>query len=242
MSTENGEYPTIGKRSGRTIEASSPDDDGEVKYDGPDSADALLQAAGMVEANLEDRILERLPEEADLFEDGSLRAESSRDDTDYDFLNQNRRAILQRLDDGMAPLDIVDGLGLSDSFVYRTRSVFNFLIEDSLLKEEFVDSGGKFAPTYDPQKEEEEETMGKLQQKDGEGEQEEMVPADEAREMAEEAYQNGLKEAGNDGSEPDEEPDTDLFSGDEWWDIMKTLMDNGEEVKARRIASEIDFD
>lgn len=227
MPTDKDNLPTVGSATGRTIDATTKV--GEFTYQEADSPDEMLEIAGIGDDCYDEKIIDRLPAKADLLDDGRLRAKNNRDGHNYDFLNQNRRAILQRLDDGDSPLEVAEELDFNDSFVYRTRAVFNFLLEDSFLKEKFVDDGGEYAPAFDPKEETEEE------------EEEETVPIEEAREMAEKAYENGLEEGKEQTPDEGEKSDTALFTGEEWWEIMKALMENGEEEYARRVADEIDF-
>lgn len=244
--TDEEGYPTIGDENGVTIYATSPDDSGGVSYDGPESVNELLQVAGVKQIDDEEDIRERLPEDAELLDDGRLRAKNNRDYGGWDYLNGKRRFILQKIAEGMEPMRVVENYDFAQSYIYRTKIVFGFLVEDAILRGAFIESGGKFAPTYDPDEEEdeEEESMSPEEHQEEKEEQleEQTIPVEEAREMAEEAYQNGLEEGREEASAPEPEPDTELFNGDEWWDIMKTLMENGQDEYARRIASEIDFD
>lgn len=244
--TDKEGFPTIGDENGVTVEATSPDDTGDVSYDGPESADELLQIAGVKQIDDEEGIRERLPEDAELLDDGRLRAKNNRNYGGWDYLNGKRRFILQKIAEGMEPMRIVENYDFAQSYIYRTKIVFGFLVEDAILRGAFIEDGGKFAPTYDPTEDEEEEesmTPEEHQEEKEEELEEQTIPVEEAREMAEEAYQNGLEDGRDDeASAPEPESDTTLFDGDEWWEIMKALMESGEEEYARRIASEIDFD
>ena len=240
METEENSYPTIGSENGVTVAGTSPDDFGNVDFGGTESSDELLEIGGFKELSYREKVERALPEKAELLDNDRLKVRNNREKTGYDRLNKKRRAILRRLDDGEEPLDIVDSLGFNDSYVYRARSVFGFLLEDELLKEAFIDDGGEFAPTYNPKEEEEESEEEKMSPEEyaetkRQMNEEQTIPVEEAREMAEEAYQNGLEDA--------EEGESDsFFDGDEWWEIMKALMEAGKDDYARRIASEIDFD
>lgn len=302
MSGDDGRLPTVGQQNGEAVYGRGKGEtEGSVEYGGASSADELLEVAGIKERKemtrplgqlggevaeeevktYEERVRERLPDDAELLSDGSLRVESSRRNKEnHSFLNQNRRAILKKLEADLEPMDVEEELGFNNSFIYRTRAEFGFLLEDDLLKEAFIEDGGRYAPTYSPdeEKESEEPQGGELEEKVEEGEigesEEEMdteeedttteepefatdeelsygeyqeqldnlaqgqaVEANTVADMMEAAYKAGERVGRNDA----QEDNTDLFDGDEWWEIMKTLMDNGEEEYARRIASEIDF-
>ena len=192
--TDEEGFPTIGSENGVTVEGTPPDAPGEVSYDGPESADELLQIAGIKEGS-EGDIRERLPEKAELLDDGRLRAENNRNYGGYDYLNGKRRFILQKLAEADKVKEVTEELDFSQSYISRTGVVFNFLFEDPILYREFVEDGGEFAPTYDPTEEEEEDMTPEEHQEEKEEQLEEQtVPVGEARAMAEEAYQNGLED------------------------------------------------
>lgn len=301
MGVDKNGYPTVGQRNGETIEGTSPDDHGTVSFEEPRDTEQLLEiadiqttddnmiqplgelAGGVQEDELKplkERVADRLPAEAELYEpsehssreDGVyVRAKSPRKTHEWDYLNGRRRAILGRLNDGRKPLDVVAEFGIPDSYVYRTRSTFGFLLDDPLLRETFIEEGGEYAPEYDPEEttetdeaaDEEEETDSCFVKFTGKGKRaENPIDNGEEEEKPTLAELFGPKES--EGADPvelggkvqqeaeelveameeaeeEEADDRGLFSGDEWWDVMKTLMDAGEDEYARRIAAEVDF-
>lgn len=247
--TEEMEFQTVGKHNGKTVAGTSPDDFGEVQLAGAENAESLLQAIKRhddtddmslteipnSEKGLRREIDKRLPVDAELLDDGRLRVPNQRNNGTYHYLNGKRREILKRLDRGVAPLDVAEQMDLNNSYVYRARSAFDFLLCDSLLKEVFVEDGGRFAPEYVEEKDAEEEaeestSLGDLfAVDDGDDEEEDsemVIRSEKARE-----------------SPIDTSPSVyDLFDGDEWWDLMKFLLKNGREGQARQIAANISFD
>lgn len=269
MNTDEDGFPTIGKGPGKTVDAVG-DETGSLQFEGEE---AVLKDAGLIQDTKMEKplgelggqvsaeenqlqtqkelIREALPEKAELLDDGRLRAESSRDNGRFDYLNGRRRFILGKLDEGLNPMDIVREFGFPDSYVYRARDVFGFLLKSPILFENFVESGGRYAPAYDPTEEgettsEPQETVEEEIEKE-DVEEIDLTKTDFSDDVLERVYQvgkiEGKAEAVKELEQIEEETGTDepLFTTDEWWDLMKTLMEHGEEGYARRIASEIDF-
>lgn len=237
MATDRDGLPTVGKESGRTVDATSPDEHGKIQYDGPEDVDQLFEAAGIGGAKkeeeeeqlfevenwgtVEENVRARLPEQAHL--DGEvLKVPTPRNDgSGFAYLNENRSAVLQALNDGEEPLDIAEALDLNNSYVYRTRMAFDFLLEDPILCYAFVEDGGHYRVSDN-----ESATDVREQAKDAAVE--ESIEAVEA-----------LSETQDDAGDDDT---SSLFDGDEWWKIVVTLIEADREDYARRIASEFDFD
>lgn len=250
----------LGWNSGETLYVTGDDGTGEVQTE-LGSVDEMLEIAGVASKemngtarplgelggevaqeelkSLDERIRERLPDDAFLTDDGRLGAENNRSSQGTDYLNGKRRWVLKKMDAGKSPSEIYKNAEFTDSYIYRTRSVFGFLLEDDLLREVFIEDGGEYAPTHEASSEEEVKvTPEEHQEAKEEAHAEATVPLEEAKKMAENAYQNGLEE-GKEQASPESESVDSVFNEDEWWDVMKTLLNNGEEELARRITSKI---
>lgn len=208
----------------------------------------------------EERVREALPEKAELTEGGKLRAENNRSNSarqgSHDIFNGKRRYILKRLDEGDEPVEILEDTEFSDSYIYRVRGVFGFILEDNLLKNAFLYDGGEFAPAHEPEEIEATSTDGEeemeIEEEPEEDTSEELTGSEaevntkDLADIIDHYYEKGREEGREEVLEELEDEDdgseADLFDSDEWWDLMKTLMEHGEDEYARRIASAIDFD
>lgn len=248
--SESSDHP-LGWNDGETLYVTGDNSEGEMNTE-LGSVDEMLEVTGVQSKseesarmvgevaqaepeNLGERIRTRLPDDAFLTDDGRLGAENNRSSDGTAFLNGKRRWVLKKLADGKSPSQIYKNSNFSDSYVYRSRDVFGFLLEDDLLREVFIDDGGEYAPTYET---EDKKSSEEHQEAKEAAHAEQVVPLEEAKEMAEEAYQNGLEE-GEAQASPEPESVDSVFDEDEWWDIMKTLVNNDEDELARRITSEI---
>lgn len=270
MDADNDEeYPTVGHNRGETVDAVGVEEDmGDLRVEVPDDVGEMLEMVGMrdnttrplgelggemntdqtpeddedelavdhiepVELDREgvrERVEQRLPAHARLRDNGELwvDAEDSSFQCDTVKLNQTRRAILKWLAEGKSGREVAEKVDVYNSYVYRVRSAFNFLLEDDVLYQAFIESGGEFAPAYVPEEASDED--------DVEGTED--VETDVALDMFERGYDAGQRDALREADGGDASA---MFDGDEWWEIMKVLMEHGEDEYARRIASEIDF-
>lgn len=235
----------LGWDDGETLYVTGDEGSGEMDTELA-SVDEMLAVAGVdgeevdgeqAEEDLEslnERIRARLPDVAFLTDDGHLGAENNRSKEGKNYLNEKRQRVLKKLDEGKSASQIYKNAEFTDSYVYRTRDVFSFLLEDEFLRKVFIKDDGEYSHLYEIDTEE--ATTAEEHQE--EIRMEEAVSLEEAKEMAEGAYQKGLEE-GKENASPEPESVDLVFDEDEWWDIMKTLLNNGEEELARRITSEI---
>lgn len=212
-------FPTVGRGPGETIDVFG-DEQGKFSFEGEEE---VLKDAGLIpdnnmasplgelgekapamrivdgEEGVREVVRQELPDHAELLDDGRLRAKNNRSYGGFDYFNGRRRFILQKLDGGMDPLPISEEYGITDSYVYRTRSVFGFILEDDFLKDVFLADEGTFAPTYDPSESE---------ASDAEGESE--TVEDVIDDVSEEDWEDSAVEAALEHAENPEDLDFEL--------------------------------
>lgn len=281
---------------GKTVEVVD-DEEGSVSFEEGESVEELLQVAGIKESqtmatplgelgedvpeeklqefNLEDeledvQIRKRLPEKAELTEENRLRAESARGSGrgNYDYLNGRRRFVLLKLSEGMTPTEIIEEYGITDSYVYRARKAFSFLLENDFLKSVFLKEDGKYAPPLAYPTEMEEEEMEELTKEEDTEEEEveelgdiveieeseldeeveeaiETIKGDEneaLQQVLHQMYEAGKVEGKVEAIKELEKKEEDsLFSPEEWWEVMEALIHNGKREFAQRIIENVEL-